>query len=53
MDLEGQISLSRYFADVTMKKQIAVTALLECEVIVVDFVLVSRFAFQIIGWLLT
>jgi len=41
--LEGRISLTKYFADVTLKKQIAVTALFEYQMIIVDFVLVSVF----------
>lgn len=41
MSLEGLIPVSLYFADLTRKKQIAVTALFEFQVIVADFILVS------------
>ena len=46
MDLEGRLSLNRYFADITMKKEIANTALFEFQVIVADFILVSVLFFQ-------
>lgn len=39
----GQISMSKYFADITPKEQIIVTALSEFEIIFVDLILVSRF----------
>jgi len=53
VDLEGQISVSRYFADLTLKKQIAVTALFDYQVIVADFILVSFLVLQTIGLFLT
>jgi len=42
VSLEGQIPVSLYFADLTRKKQIVVTALFEFQVIVADFILVYR-----------
>jgi len=39
---EGRLSVTKYFADLTMKKQIAATALFEFQVIVADFILVYR-----------
>lgn len=41
IDLEGRVPISKYFANITLKKQIAATALFEFQVIVADFVLVS------------
>lgn len=41
MSLEGRIPVSLYFADLTRKKQIAVTALFEFQIIAADFILVS------------
>ena len=46
VDLEGQVPLSKYFADITLKKQIVVTGLLEFHVIVADLILVSRSALR-------
>jgi len=51
--LEGRIPLSKYFANITLKKQIVVTALFECQVIVADFILVRLFALPIITRLFT
>ena len=51
--LEGQIPLSEYFADITLGKQIIVTALFESQVIVADFILVSLFVLPIVTRLLT
>ena len=42
MDLGGQIPVSDYFADITLKKQVIATALFEFQVIIVDLILVSR-----------
>jgi len=53
VDLEGRIPVSKYFANITLKKQIAVTALFEFQVIVADFILVSFFVLQIIARPLT
>ena len=47
--LEGRIPLSKYFANITLKKQIIVTALFESQVIVADFILVSFFVLPIIA----
>lgn len=41
MKLGGRMSISEYFADLTLKKQVAVTSLIETQVIVADFILVS------------
>lgn len=47
MVLEGRITVSEYFADVTLKKQTAVSTLLQFQVLVADFILVSFFVLPI------
>ena len=53
MVLEGRIPLSSYFADITLKKQLAVSALIEVQIIVADFILVSFSVLQMDARLLT
>ena len=43
MDLGGQVPVSEYFADMTLKKQLAVSVLFQFQVAVADFILVSSF----------
>lgn len=47
VDFEGRVPLSKYFANITLKKQITVTALFESQVIVADFILVSLSSFRL------
>jgi len=42
IDLEGKIPIDLYFANLADPKQIAVTGLFECEVLVGDFILIYR-----------
>ncbi|KAF9650628.1 hypothetical protein BDM02DRAFT_3220464 [Thelephora ganbajun] len=42
VDLGGRVPISKYFADITAKKQIGVTALFEFQVLVADLILVYR-----------
>ena len=43
MVLEGQVSLTAYFADITREKQVAASSIFGIEIIVADSILVSPF----------
>ena len=51
--LEGRISVSGYFADMALKKQVVVSALFQCQIIVADCILVSFFLLTIFARRLT
>ena len=51
--LEGRISMSGYFADMALKKQVVVSALFQCQIIVADCILVSFFLLTIFARRLT
>ena len=51
--LDGRISASDYFADLTLKKQIIVTSLAELQIVVADFILVSFLVLATVVQLLT
>ena len=50
MILEGQISLTAYFVDLTRKKQVAVSLIFALEVMTADFILVGPLFPPTVAW---